>query len=346
MREPRIAVVRALHGLGDMLCAVPALRALRSSYGRAHISLIGLPEVEWFAERFSDCIDELVPFPGFPGIPERPYSRAALARFLRDVEASPFDVAIQMHGAGTVSNAFTALIGARSVAGLYRHGEFCPAPETFFRYPERGSEIRRWLHLTESLGCSSSGDAIVFPIREADREALEANPRLASLEPGGCVLIHAGARDLLRRWPSACFARVADAFAAKGYRIVLTGTRAERRTAETVAALMRHDALDVAGETDLGAAAALLERAVLLVTNDTGMSHLAAAVGTPSVVVFLASDVDRWAPLDRRRHRPVVARGLARQDIGEAYVSRGDVPAPDEVLEQAEPLLNIEAVHG
>jgi ADP-heptose:LPS heptosyltransferase len=346
MHEPRIAVVRALHGLGDMLCVVPAFRALRSCYGRAEISLIGVPEAAWFVDRYPEYVDKLVPFPGFPGIPEKEYSAPALADFLRDVEAAPYDVAIQMHGAGTVSNAFTALLGASCIAGLYRPGQFCPAPETFFRYPENGSEVHRWLHLTDALDCPQRDDSIYFPIREEDREAVAADPRLGDLESQGYVLIHAGARDLLRRWPPACFAHVADGLAAKGYRVVLTGTRTERRTAETVAALMAHDAVNVAGETPLGAAAALLSQAALLVTNDTGISHLAAAVGTPSIIVFLASDVDRWAPLDRRRHRPVIAHGLGVQQLAGVHVSRRDVPEPDEVLAQADVVLQSEAEHA
>ncbi len=346
MREPRIAVVRALHGLGDMLCAMPALRALRSAYGRAETTLIGLPSVRWFVERYPEYVDTLLPFPGFPGIAEMPYSPAVLADFLRRVQESPFDVAIQMHGCGTVSNAFTALLGARCMTGLYCPGHFCPTPETFFRYPERGSEIRRWLFLTEQLDCSARDETLFFPVRPEDREALAAHPRLAELEPEHYVLVHPGARDLLRRWPAACFAAVADGLAERGYRVVLTGTAAERRTAATVAELMAHEALNLAGETDLGVAAALMEQAALLVTNDTGISHLAAALATRSVIVFLASDPDRWAPIDRQRHRPVLARGLATPGLDDALVSNRDVPVPEEVLEQALAVLGVEAEHA
>ncbi|HEX5420734.1 MAG TPA: glycosyltransferase family 9 protein [Gammaproteobacteria bacterium] len=349
MHEPRVAVVRALHGLGDMLCAVPALRALRSAYPRAEVTLIGSPQAAWIVERFGDYVDALLPFPGFPGIPEAVYSPAALAEFLRGVQAQPFDIAIQMHGSGVVSNAFTALLGAPCMVGLYCPGQFCPAPETFFLYPDHGSEIRRWLHLTEALDCPECDDRLFFPLRPEDRTALEAHPLLAGLEPGHYVLVHPGARDLLRRWPAACFAAVADALAERGYRIVLTGTAAERRTADTVARLMSHEARNVAGDTSLGTAAALLEQAALLVCNDTGISHLAAALGTRSVIVFLASDPDRWAPLERRRHRPVLARSLAGQrvdDVEALHCSRRDVPDAEEVLEEAFSVLGIEAEHA
>jgi len=279
-------------------------------------------------------IDALLPFPGFPGIPEQTYSPRALAAFL--AQEAPFDLAVQMHGSGTVSNAFTALLGARATAGLYQPGHYRPADATFFAYPNHGSEIHRCLFLTQSLRCPSDDDRLVFPVSAADRAALDANAALRALPPRGFVCLHAGSRDPARRWPADRFARVADRLAELGYSIVLTGTASERAAAAAVAAAMRHPATNAAGETSVGAAAALLERAALLVTNDTGISHLAASVRTPSVVVFLASDPDRWAPIDRSRHRCVVARGLSTRGLRR---SRHTVPAADEIVSEAVSLL-------
>jgi ADP-heptose:LPS heptosyltransferase len=89
--------------------------------------------------------------------------------------------------------------------------------------------------------------------------------------------------------------------------IVLTGSRAERELTSQIAGMMQSSAVNLAGSTTLGAAAALASQAALVITNDTGMSHLAAAVGTPSVVIVLGSDAPRWAPLDRARHQTVSA---------------------------------------
>src|SRR4051812_23076246 len=101
----RIAVIRALH-LGDMLCAVPALRALRASFPVAHITLIGLPWVRELAAllpRFIDAVDE---FPGFPGIPERPFDARRTCAFIARAQEQQFDLVIQLHGSGSHINEF------------------------------------------------------------------------------------------------------------------------------------------------------------------------------------------------------------------------------------------------
>ncbi len=74
---------------------------------------------------------------------------------------------------------------------------------------------------------------------------------------------------------------------------------------------MRHPAQDLAGQTSLGEFAAAIAQLDLLVTNDTGASHLAAATQTPSVVLFGPSRPIEWAPLDGNRHRAVDAQALA-----------------------------------
>ena len=121
---------------------------------------------------------------------------------------------------------------------------------------------------------------------------------------------------------------------------MLTGTQIERPTAEAVSRAMQRPALNVAGETPLGMLAALLESSALLITNDTGVSHLAAAVRTPSIIVFLASDPNRWAPHDRARHRPVLGRALDDGRRQGMRVAQLVMPASDEILDEASLLLN------
>lgn len=301
----RIAVFRALQ-VGDMLCAVPALRALRAAVPAAEITLIGLPWAAEFAQRFKHYIDDFVVFPGAPGLPEQAASAGDLDTFYRDMQARRFDFALQLHGDGRLTNAIVRGLGARQVAGFYPPHKAVADP-TFVPYREREPEIRRLLRLIGALGVPTRSEALEFPIGGLEWKELARLRAAYGLRPGEYVCVHAGARAATRRWLPERFAAVADALAMQGLRVVLTGTGEEQLIAQGVARAMHAGAINLCGQIGLGVLAALYTGARLLVCNDTGVSHLAAALCVPSVVVYTGSDPERWAPLDRERHRGVYA---------------------------------------
>ncbi|MDI3342043.1 MAG: glycosyltransferase family 9 protein [Sphaerobacter sp.] len=299
----RVAVLRALH-LGDLLLAVPALRALRAGFPQAEITLIGLPWAAAFVERFRHYLDRFVPFGGYPGMGEVPLDPARVERFVADQRAAGYDLVIQMHGNGRTSNACALALGGRVTAGYYVGAR--PAGLTVAApYPDDCPEVERNLRLARLLGCPDPGPALEFPLHAADRA--EAARLLARLPSGGPLVgIHPGARPPARRWPPERFAAVADHLVDRlGARVLLTGSPEEVETARRVAAAMRASPLVLAGQTSLGGLAALIARLDLFLSNDTGPAHLAAALGTPSVTLFGPADPVRWAPLDRARH-PIV----------------------------------------
>lgn len=296
----RIAVFRALV-LGDMLCAVPALRALKAAWPQAELTLIGLPWAAELAERLP-MVDRFIEFPGYPGLPETVADLAAVPGFMRRMQEEAFDLLIQLHGSGSITNPLLAACGARHTAGFVEPGRYVPESGLFIAWPEQGHEIDRLLTLVDHLKVPRCGTALEFPVTDSDRI------ELASLWPGAYgaqpyVCVHAGAQLPSRRWPPERFAQVADALAERGCTVVLTGTAGEAVLIDAVQRAMSHPAVDLSGKTDLWTLGALIERASLLVCNDTGVSHLAAALGTPSVVVSSGADVARWAPFDRQRHQ-------------------------------------------
>jgi ADP-heptose:LPS heptosyltransferase len=298
----RIAILRALQ-LGDLLCAVPALRSLRVAWPEAVITLIGLPWSEAFVGRFGRYLDDFLEFPGYPGLPERPPSIERIPAFLAAAQARRFDLAIQMHGSGSFVNPLTVLLGARKNAGFYLPGDFCPDASSFLPYVDAGLEVCRLLRLVEFLGIETRGDELEFPLREEDEQRLRMIPETADLRAGEYICIHPGASVPERRWPTSRFAVVARSLAAHGLRVVLTGTQDEQPLTRMVARELDVPCVDVAGRTDLGSMAALLSGAGLLVSNDTGVSHLAAALRVPSVIISTGNNPERWAPSDHRRHR-------------------------------------------
>jgi ADP-heptose:LPS heptosyltransferase len=294
-----VAVVRALPGVGDLLCAVPALRAVRAAHPRAQVTLVGLAAARWFVDRYPGLVDDLLAVEGVPGLPEVAPDAAAALRFYAAAQGRRFDLALQVHGDGTTTNPLTTLLGARHQVTARRPGGWRP-PGTAVAYPT-GPEIHRLLAVTTAAGCPPAGDHVDLPVTPAERAAAGA---LAG--PGPYACLHPGASRPANRWPPDRFAAVGDRLAAAGLRVVVTGTAGEAPLAAAVAAAMAAPATDLCGRTGIGALAAVFAGAGVVVSNDTGAAHVAAAVRAPSVVVYpAAGDPDRWAPLDRARHVPV-----------------------------------------
>lgn len=285
-----------------MLCAVPALRALRHAYPDSHISLVGLPWAADFATRFSGYLDDFIAFPGFPGLPEIEPDIAALPGFFARMQAGEFDLALQLHGSGSYVNSIVAMFSARRNGGFFVPGEWCPDPRTFMAWPDTLAEPLRYLALLEFLGLAARDATLEFPLSPADERGV----RRRGLTPTRpYVVMHPGAQLASRRWPLQNFAALASFIADCGYDIIITGTEAEADLTAALASASVVRVLDLGGQTSLGELAVLLRHARLLVANDTGLSHLAAALRVPSVIACFASDSKRWAPLDRERHRIV-----------------------------------------
>ncbi len=296
----RVAVVRALPGLGDMLCLVPALRALRAALPDAYVTLVGLESGRLLLERFPRYLDDLLVLPG--GLDEFASGRQDVPAFLAEAAQRSFDLALQLHGSGSISNGLTLLLGARMRAGTYPAGGFCPDPARFVTLTETLPEVRRLLRVLDVLGIPAKGDDLEFPVTDVDRFELASIPRARRLQPGRYVVVHPGSSAADRRWPARHFAIMVNLLGALRLPVVLTGTADEIPVVHEVAEATRTETIDLAGQTSVGALASLVENARLVLCNDTGISHLTAALRVPSVVVFTGSELERWAPIDDELH--------------------------------------------
>ncbi|OON62559.1 LPS biosynthesis glycosyltransferase [Massilia sp. KIM] len=298
-----ILVFRALQ-LGDMLCAVPALRALRGAAPRARITLAGLPWAEQFAQRFPCYLDGFLAFPGDEALPEQAIQadrKDGFASSLRDLGP---ELAIQMHGDGSRTNAIVAGFGAPNCAGFFPSGGSPPVAWAGLPWPDHGPEPERLLKLTDCLGVARQGTQLEFPVQQTDLAELRASGLAEGIVSGSYFCVHPGARSRDKCWPAKCFAAAADHVALRwGLTPVLTGAANEAELAREVASQMRTPARVAAGPISVGAMAALMQGARLLICNDTGVSHIAAGLRLPSVVVFSKADIRRWAPADASLHR-------------------------------------------
>lgn len=302
----KIAILRALN-LGDTLCIIPSVRAIKEAFPDAEITLIGLPWQKDFTKRFSRYFNDFIVFPGWPGLPEQAFEPSGVTAFLQQVQHSQFDLVLQMQGDGSFTNPMCMLFDAKKVAGLRIKGNYCPDEALFPPLNEKENEILRFLYLVhEALGIPAEDTELEFPIFEKEFRRYEEMSEQLQLVPGRYICLHPGARDPRRRWPVENFAFTADQLAAAGYTVVITGDAEEKALTRKVAQSMRLPSIDLVaayGHLGLGELAAFIKNAAALLSNDTGVSHIAAATKTPGVVIFSPySDPKRWAPLDRERH--------------------------------------------
>ncbi|MFC4533509.1 glycosyltransferase family 9 protein [Sphaerisporangium dianthi] len=269
-------VLRAL-GVGGLLTAVPALRALRQ--GGLNVVLAAPAELRDLAV-LTGAVEGFVPARGLEGV-------AWTAR-------RP-DVAVNMHGPGPRSHLVLMELRPRRLWGFTD-----PALPRLKgpRWEDEEHEVERWCRLVRWYGSRVDPGDLALPV-----------PLVANPAPGS-VVVHPGGRDSARRWPPERFAEVVKTLTAEGMRVVVTGTRRERPLGLLVAAqagLAPHRVL--AGRTSMREQCALVAGARLVVSAHTGVAHLATAYGVPSVIVFGPDSPGRWGPpADRPWHR-ALARG-------------------------------------
>lgn len=297
----RIAVLRA-NALGDYLMAVPALEAIKRAYPGARQTLLGTAMHAELLTGRPGPVDDVVALPPISGVSTAERGHPAPDGIFHELRERGFDLAVQIHGGGRFSNPFVRRLGARVTAGL-RAPDAGPL-DRWVPYTDYHHETLRFLQVAALVGAVADGLEPRLTVTDRDRAELAA--ALGEL-PAGLVAVHPGATDPRRRWPVERFAEVADA---TDRPVAVTGTEGERDLVEGVIAEMRRSsrpATPVVGALGIGGLAALYERCDLLVANDTGPRHLAAAVGTPTVAVYWCGNLINHGPLSRTRHRPLIS---------------------------------------
>jgi ADP-heptose:LPS heptosyltransferase len=296
VRVQKLVVFRGLY-LGDLVAAMGALRALRRGYPRAEITLVSLP---WATALYPHLahVDRLLPYPGAPGLDGR-RDRGDLEEFLERVRAEKFDLAVNLHGRGPISTRLVARFGARRVAGFVN--EESPALDVEVPWDAEAHESRKLLLLAEKAGGVPAGPEPELRIRAEDDERAHSLLPLP-LRSRPLAIVHPGASIPEKRWPEKGFGRVSEGLVRRGYAVAVTGSTGEKELTYQVSDKAT-GSLDLGGKTDLSTLIALVARANVVVSNDTGPAHLAYALRTPSVTLFgPTTDIERWGPLDRKLH--------------------------------------------
>lgn len=271
MTAPVLVTVRPL-GLGDLLTAVPALRAIDRGFP-AHRRVLVTGAATVALARHAGLGSEVV-------------AGAPLAPLPGPLHGA--DVVVNLHGRGPESHRVVLAGRPRRVVAFANAEAGVDGP--LWRADEH--EVRRWCRLLAESGIPADPDdlAVTAPDRPVPDGAR------------GATLVHPGAAFPARRWPVERWARVVRAEVAAGRRVVVTGGPDEVDLARAVAAGVVPPETVLAGRTDVLDLAALVAAAGRVVCGDTGVAHLATALGRPSVVLFGPVPPAEWGPPPRPRH--------------------------------------------
>ena len=148
-------------------------------------------------------------------------------------------------------------------------------------------EVQRQLDLVAAIECRTKNEQLSLQIKETDQESLRSRLNSLPLDTDRpWVIIHPGATAASRRYPPEGFAAAADQLSLLGYQVVFTGSEWEAELVDQIRSLMNASAVSLACCLNLGELAALIAIAPVLISNNTGPVHIAAAVGTPVVDLY------------------------------------------------------------
>jgi ADP-heptose:LPS heptosyltransferase len=282
-----VVVLRAL-GLGDFLTGLPALRGLRRAFPEARVALAAPRVLEPLAQ-LSGAVDELVN-----------------AQPLEPIHVEPPDVAVNLHGSGPESHRVLLATRPRRLISFAN----ADVPESWDMpvWESDEHEVDRWCRLLDASGIPSIPTQLYL-------RAPEAEPAAAAV---GSTLIHPGATAASRRWPVERWAEVALAETASGHRVAVSAGPGETDLAIQVAHLagLGREAV-IAG--DLIQLAAAIAGARIVASGDTGVAHMATALGTPSIVLFGPTPPSLWGPPSWHPHVVLWSgrRGDPHGDVGD-----------------------------
>jgi asparagine synthase (glutamine-hydrolysing) len=302
--DPRRLLVLNVAGLGDFVMGTPALRALRQRFPLAQIWILIIPEVKALAERcpYVDAVRTL----------DLRSSRSALAwalgskrgelrHLIRELRDLHFDLAVNLYrvatrGGGVRMAAFLRALGASRAVGRYSAGRGVGFDLVSMT---EGHELDAQLTVARLIGAPPTSEFPELWVTAEDRaicHSLMLRYGISTTDPVVCL--HAGSARPEACWPAERFAAVGRRLAEAGARVVLFGVAGHRALCARIASAIP-GAISLAGETSLPVLAALLQRSVLLVTNDSGPMHMAAALETPLVAAFGPASPHRTGPRGR-----------------------------------------------
>lgn len=346
-RARRILAVR-LDNMGDVLMTAPALRALRESAPGRQITLLASAAGAAVAPFVPEVDDVVVAAP--PWLPGAPGDSAAQLEAVAALRERRFDAAVifTVYSQSALPAAMLCWLAEiplrlahcrENPYHLLSDWVADPEPHEILRH-----EVRRQLDLVAAVGAAANDERLSFRVRAEDALLAIGKLRRAGVDPEArWMVVHPGASAPSRRYPPEHFAAALDALPdAAELQIVFTGEAGERELIEVIRGRLRRPTVSLAGELGLGELAAVIAPAALLLANNTGPVHIAAALGTPVVDLYALTNPQHapWQVESRVLYHDVPCRFCYRSVCPQGHHACLRLLAPERVAQAARELLD------
>jgi len=292
----RRILVRATNWVGDTVMTLPALEAVRENFPDGEITVLGKRWILPLLENHP-AVDRVISIekPGRFPADFREYLRVA-----GKIRNRRFDLAVLFQNA--FEAAFLAWLGGVKLRlGYNTDGRGCLLTHRVARDRAvlEGHQVGYYLSILRAAGWAATDrDPVLHAAPGARREARRLLADCGVAEGALLVGLSPGAMfGRAKRWPAERFARIGDWAAGRwGAGILVMGSEKEASVCGRVCSAMQNRAVNLCGRTSLAVAVAVIERCGLFVTNDSGLMHVAAALGVPTVAVFGSTDPKATGP--------------------------------------------------
>ncbi len=297
-KQKNILIIKP-SALGDIVLALPVLSALRKGCPNIRISWLVRPEFAPLLENHPD-LDEIIIFDRkFLGkwwcSPKR---FAALVSLIRKLRSGNFDAVLDLQGLFRTA-VLPFLAGCKKRFGMATAAEFAPI---FYNIkvstdPNSAHLVDYYLKIARAAGASDTD--VEFKLTPAPESANWLDDTLTKnkINRDNYVVFVTGAAHDVKRWPVEYFAALADKISAShASSIIAVGTDKEKTITQKLKSLAKTDVADFTSQTNITQLIALLSKAALVISNDTGPGHIAAALGVPLVMIFGPTNPGRVAP--------------------------------------------------
>ena len=340
-RSPQRILCVRLDALGDLLMTTPAIAAIKETHPTCEITLLTSAAGAAIAALLP-CIDDVMVY-------DAPWLKATAPRtssqpdydWIEKIRDRHFDAAIifTVYSQSALPSAMMAYFAdiplrlahcRENPYQLLTHYIQDPEPEQFIRH-----EVQRQLDLVKSIGCTTHDPRLRVTVSEAAKHSIKQHLHHWGLDSRqNWIVVHAGASAPSRRYPSEQFAKVTQTLSQQGITPVFTGVASEQTLVDSIRQQMSAPSQTLVGQLTLSEMTALLATAPLLLSNNTGPVHLAAAVGTPVVDLYALTNIQHtpWQVPSRVLYHDVDCRLCYKSICPEGHHDCLRLVSPEQVV--------------